>query len=86
MIWHILYVIYCIDQGARGVSVCQEARFVGCAVFLFPSARACPRRLRPPAGGGLGLAICSSPGTCMFTRERERRERAQLHTSLPRLH
>lgn len=51
MIWHILYVVYCIDQGARGVSFCQEASVVGCAVFVslrtgMPAARASACRWR----------------------------------------
>lgn len=79
MIWHILHVVYCIDQGARGGRLRQEASVVGDAAFLFPGqgkepgprGRGRPRRLRPPAGGELGSAICSSPGTCMFIGERK---------------
>lgn len=85
MIWHILYVVYCIDQGARGVSSCQEASFVGCAVFVFACAQGCRRRACATA-----CRWRAGPGHLLFPRNlhvyqrgSERGKSESVHSSRP---
>lgn len=63
---------------------------VGCgnlALQGLPGPAAAPTEMpvacrQQPAGGELGLAICSPPGSFMFMREKG--ENVQFYTSLPR--
>lgn len=86
MTWHILYFVYCIGNGAWAVSRCQEASSFGSSLRAKPGRGKKNNPARPPAaptanpvvcrqqpaGGELGLAICSPPGSCILMREKER--------------
>ena len=90
MIWHILYLVYCIDQDARGGSLCQEASLVGCAIFFVPLRKRMPEAAAIACRWRAGLSHLLFPrNRHVYRREREReRESAEregkrsMHSSI----